>query len=101
MQDSFLIQNHTASNFESYHRSMKRRQQSHTGRGFGEGTSPDQKRTDLLYGKVQGRRPPARDGHTGMVVNDMMIVFGGDRHHMPFNDTYRLDIKSEFEKLGM
>jgi hypothetical protein len=102
MQDSFLIQNHSASNFDSYHKAMKKRQQSHTGRVFGDGThSPTLKRADLLYGKVQGRRPAARDGHTGVIVSGMLIVFGGDRHHMPFNDTYRLDVKSEFEKLGM
>jgi hypothetical protein len=59
------------------------------------------KKGDLIYGKVQGRRPAARDGHTGVIVGDIMIVFGGDRHHMPFNDTYKLDIKSEFEARGI
>jgi len=29
-----------------------------------------------------------------------LIIFGGDRHHMPFNDLYVLDLESEF-KLGI
>ena len=41
---------------------------------------------------MKGKRPPARDGHTGAVFENHMIVFGGDRHHMPFNDTYVLDL---------
>ena len=41
---------------------------------------------------MKGRRPAARDGHTGMVFENHMIVFGGDRHHMPFNDCYVLDL---------
>ena len=47
------------------------------------------------YGKIQGKKPAARDGHTGIVAGDMFIVFGGDRHHMPFNDTFMLDLKTE------
>ena len=27
-----------------------------------------------------------------------MIVFGGDRHHMPFNDMFALDLKGEIER---
>jgi hypothetical protein len=45
---------------------------------------------------MQGRRPVARDGHTGAVFGEIMLVFGGDRHHMPFNDLYMLDLKREF-----
>jgi hypothetical protein len=46
-------------------------------------------------GKVAGKRPMARDGHTGLVFGDNFIVFGGDRHHMPFNDIFMLDLKKE------
>lgn len=99
MQDSFVIQNHNNANFEAYYRGMKRRQQSH-GRGNIEVTSIG-KRSELLYGKLQGRRPTARDGHTGIIIEDMMIVFGGDRHHMPFNDTFMLDIGAEFDGRGL
>ena len=51
------------------------------------------RKTDFLYGKVAGRRPAARDGHTGIIHDGLMLVFGGDRHHMPFNDTFILDVK--------
>jgi len=47
------------------------------------------------YGKTKGKRPAARDGHTGVIFGTYFIVFGGDRHHMPFNDTFILDLKSE------
>jgi hypothetical protein len=39
-------------------------------------------------GRIRGRVPHARDGHTATVNGDIMIIFGGDRHQMPFNDTY-------------
>ena len=45
--------------------------------------------------KNRGKRPAARDGHTGLVFGKYLIVFGGDRHHMPFNDTFALDLKEE------
>ena len=49
----------------------------------------------LDYGKILGKKPAARDGHTGVVYGDLFIVFGGDRHHMPFNDTFMLNLKAE------
>jgi hypothetical protein len=48
-----------------------------------------------MSGKAKGKRPAARDGHTGIVFGTYFIVFGGDRHHMPFNDTFMLDLKNE------
>jgi len=29
------------------------------------------------------------------MFGDMFVVFGGDRHHMPFNDLFMLDIRAE------
>ena len=49
--------------------------------------------TQLFH--VKGKRPAARDGHTGLVFGDHLIVFGGDRHHMPFNDTYVFHMGNE------
>ena len=48
--------------------------------------------------RVSGIRPMPRDGHSCTIYNDMMIGFGGDRHHMPFNDLFVLDISAELEK---
>ena len=48
------------------------------------------------YGKIKGKRPAARDGHSGLLYGGRyFVVFGGDRHHMPFNDTFILDVKAE------
>lgn len=43
---------------------------------------------------VEGNRPTPRDGHSA-VVDDagFMYVFGGDRHHMPFNDLYMIKLE--------
>ncbi len=49
------------------------------------------------YGKNKGKRPAARDGHTGVIFGKYLIIFGGDRHHMPFNDTFVLDVKGELQ----
>ena len=45
---------------------------------------------------LKGKRPPARDGHSTLIEGGRMVIFGGDRHHMPFNDLYVLDLESEF-----
>ena len=50
---------------------------------------------DNSYGKFRGKRPAARDGHTGIMHGRYFLIFGGDRHHMPFNDTFLLDVKAE------
>ena len=48
--------------------------------------------------RVCGIRPNPRDGHTSVIHEGKMIVFGGDRHHMPFNDMFVLDVINEFER---
>jgi len=48
------------------------------------------KYTDL----VEGQRPPPRDGHSAVVDSQgFMYIFGGDRHHMPFNDLYMIKLE--------
>jgi hypothetical protein len=37
-------------------------------------------------------KPSARDGHASCVFLNKLIIFGGDRHHMPFNDAFFLDL---------
>ena len=36
--------------------------------------------------RPQPRYPTARDGHAAIVYFGCLWIFGGDRHHMPFND---------------
>jgi len=38
------------------------------------------------------RQPKARDGHTCDVYGKQMIIFGGDRHHMSFNDVILINL---------
>jgi Galactose oxidase, central domain/Kelch motif len=65
-----------------------------------EGSSPENnfvpKKRKTLYdgpaspvvGRIRAHPPHPRDGHSAVISNNIMIVFGGDRHQMPFNDTY-------------
>jgi hypothetical protein len=39
-------------------------------------------------GRIKARSPHPRDGHSAVRSGNFMIVFGGDRHQMPFNDCY-------------
>jgi hypothetical protein len=48
--------------------------------------------------KVNKKVPAPRDGHVGITYNGKMIIFGGDRHHMPFNDLFMIDINDFFFK---
>ena len=86
MKNSFLIKNADPS-FDKCYAQIKKRSM--------EKTSIDN--NDLNQTKQAGKRPPARDGHTGMVLGDNFFVFGGDRHHMPFNDFHVLNVKAELE----
>ena len=40
------------------------------------------------------KQPAGRDGHSGCLIGGKWVIFGGDRHHMPFNDTFVLDLKA-------
>lgn len=43
---------------------------------------------------VEGARPTPRDGHSAIIDSaGNMYVFGGDRHHMPFNDLYMIRLE--------
>jgi hypothetical protein len=48
---------------------------------------PLQNNSNLIYGK----KPCARDGHCAVMLNNELIIFGGDRHQMSFNDIYKLN----------
>ena len=51
------------------------------------GGSPGLKQSS--FGVVNGIQPAARDGHTTEISSDgLMFIFGGDRHHMAFNDFF-------------
>lgn len=54
----------------------------------------DEDKLKAKYGKMAGKRPPARDGHSAIMWGDQMFVYGGDRHHMPFNDLHMVNLKN-------
>ena len=114
MQDSFLIKNHNNANFDSYYQMMRKRKT-----GFGaeqqqtretDSPSPLKVNTRLSdpvpksesSGIIRGRMPAARDGHSAVLLKNMVVIFGGDRHRMPFSDTFLFNVQkaveSEFRK---
>ena len=95
MQNTFIIQNADES-FDAYW-AMMRKKRATGGHGHigdnsampGAYGSPGQKNEESNFGFVEGIQPTARDGHVCEVSErGQMFVFGGDRHHMPFNDLY-------------
>lgn len=44
-------------------------------------------------GKVVGHKPCARDGHSALWCNGRMLIFGGDRHKMSFNDIHIMSLE--------
>jgi len=88
MMNSFIVKNADES-FDNYYHHMKRRKGHHGG-----GTGLDMTMSlENKFGLVFGRKPTARDGHSANVDSDgFMFVFGGDRHHMPFNDLYMIKL---------
>eukprot|EP01017_Pseudomicrothorax_dubius_P050000 TRINITY_DN9388_c0_g1_i2.p1 TRINITY_DN9388_c0_g1~~TRINITY_DN9388_c0_g1_i2.p1 ORF type:complete len:240 (+),score=56.34 TRINITY_DN9388_c0_g1_i2:379-1098(+) len=47
----------------------------------------------FFHGRVVGVKPCPRDGHSAVVLGNELVVFGGDRHKMSFNDLYICDLK--------
>ena len=102
MQNSFIIKNADES-FDAYWGQMRRRKigQGNTnmdgtsGGGGNSATLPGgtMAQNQSSFGVVGGIQPAARDGHTTEISSDgLMFVFGGDRHHMPFNDLYMMKL---------
>ena len=85
MKNSFIIKNADPS-FDSYYYQMKKRKHNLD--------SSENPGYTYSNNRIQGKKPPARDGHTGVIFGDDYVVFGGDRHHMPYNDIYTLDLPS-------
>lgn len=59
-------------------------------------TNSPTKRADVC-GIMKGKMPAARDGHSAVLVGENMVVFGGDRHRMPFADLYALNVKNQLQ----
>ena len=87
MASSFIIKNADQS-FDTYYHQMKRRKAGGHDTSFAGNTTLGQ---STKFGVVLGKMPTARDGHSSVIdQNGVMYLFGGDRHHMPFNDLYTI-----------
>lgn len=102
MKKSFLLKqsDKQEKDFESYWNIVKKKKEGHPAAAQAFGLS------HLLLSagannsnRQKGRKPAARDGHSANIYRGMFIIFGGDRHQMPFNDMFVLDLEAEFLKL--
>ena len=50
---------------------------------------PLQNNSNIMIGK----KPCARDGHCSVMIGEELVIFGGDRHQMSFNDIHKLNLK--------
>lgn len=99
MKNAFILQNANQS-FDEYFLQMKKKKFNMSPDKFTENDSHDIRNPEE-NGKhgtifINRKQPSARDGHTCLFFGDKMIIFGGDRHHMPFNDLFIFDIKDFF-----
>jgi hypothetical protein len=95
MQNTFIIKNADDS-FDAYYVQMRKRKMGgaadHSATHHTNGSSPGGKK-ESHFGVVAGVQPAARDGHTTEISEDgLLFVFGGDRHHMPFNDLHLMKL---------
>lgn len=91
MKNSFLIK--TAGKAFDHYAHYYKTKVKRTSFNSNEAGSPVHER---VKGKIEGSMPKPRDGHTGMIYDSRyLVIFGGDRHHMPFNDLFTLDLAKE------
>jgi hypothetical protein len=89
MKNSFLIKN-LGKGFDNYFNTQKKRK---LGLSFSLDIANLSQSKIPRNSKVQGIKPRPRDDHNAHMFNKHMVIFGGDRHHMPFNDFFSLDVE--------
>ena len=106
MKNTFLLLNNNPS-FDQYAAQMRRRKQQQmttTGASMNSlgnlHNTSGNKLVESQFSSVNigKKNPAARDGHISVLVEGKMFIFGGDRHHMPFNDLFMLDLEDFFFK---
>lgn len=48
-----------------------------------------------LQGRIKDKIPYSRDGHSANLYENYMIIFGGDRHQVSFNDLYSYSVEQK------
>lgn len=84
LRNTFVIKNSTES-FDHYYAQMRKRK----------GETQKNKASIQAQAKTCMKptlRPTARDGHSALIHKNRLFIFGGDRHHMPFNDTFSIGL---------
>ena len=95
MKQSFLLKQ-SDKEFENYWNYVKKKKEGHPAVAQAFGLQPT---SDANKGNIKkGSKPAARDGHSANIYKDMMVIFGGDRHQMPFNDMFILNLEGELQK---
>ena len=70
MKRSFLIKNHDDSKFDAYYQTMRKRKTMGGTMRYTEGSPMLRRQGDTQIHHVKGKRPAARDGHTGVIFQD-------------------------------
>ena len=110
MKNSFIIKN-VGKNMDNLYKQISKKKSSQQQYGFSSESTHQNSFADVKVKSMTGigeglshdnfvrfKRPSARDGHSIVVVDHkFMVVFGGDRHHMPFNDLHVLDLEAEYQ----
>ena len=111
MKNSFIITNGATKNLQAFNKSQAALKKAIQIKKLGGDPDSLNKPASLIDNRslvpnliLQDKRPSARDGHTGIIWTNssgdqtFLIIFGGDRHGMPFNDLHVLDFGREFKK---
>lgn len=84
LRNTFVIKNQNEG-FDHYYHQMKKRK--------GDSLKHKQMFASMFNQCLKPcNRPTARDGHSCNVYKNRLYIFGGDRHHMPYNDICSLDL---------
>lgn len=87
LRNTFVIKNHSEK-FDQYYSQMKKKKNEtmKNNKAFKTFTS--------MFNQCLKPcdRPNARDGHSLGIYKNRLYVFGGDRHHMPYNDIFSLEL---------
>mmetsp|Transcript_32982 Transcript_32982/g.32675 ORF Transcript_32982/g.32675 Transcript_32982/m.32675 type:complete len:193 (+) Transcript_32982:608-1186(+) len=103
IQNETLIEDPvTPSEIDEYRKQARQRSTVQQKSPAAEEISPSRKQKPLYsgpsnpsLGRIRGKVPHSRDGHSAVLFDGYLYVFAGDRHQMPFNDTYSYSIQEQ------
>lgn len=54
-------------------------------------------KNELIKNNSKGIIPCPRDGHSSLIHNNKLIIFGGDRNKLSLNDLYYFNLESFYK----